>query len=300
VHPVVAALPLEEKGLVLGALLARMAPEEAADRFGGATGERCRAALETLSAENRSGRTAALTALIALVRAPIPAGIERIHPGWLRERLAPESTPVICSVTDGLPAEVRRAAEELLGERGDKVESRAPALGAAGIAELRRVVFAGLVPVSGPAIPPASPVQPLLSLSFAALDEAIELRGAATLGTSLQGAPGTVIARAAAGLGGRRARAVLEAAAKAEPTEAREAARRLVAKAAAERAGAEKTAAEKTAAERTTDADLAWDLGARTLAAALVGEGAAALQAVAQRLSPERGRRWLAYAESHG
>lgn len=280
-HPVVAALPFEEKGLVLGALLARMSPEAASARFGGDTGARCRTALEAIGAEPRAGRAAALAALLALVRAPVPAGLERIHPGWLRERFVSESSAVIRAVTDGMPVEVRRVAHEVLAERAEDPNGPAPTLATAGLAGLRRNLFAGLVPIAGPGHPAASGVHGLLALSFAALEETIELRGAETIGTSLQGAPSTVVARAAAGLGGRQARVVLDAATRPGPIEAREAARRLV--------GA-------TASEKPADANLAWDLGARALAAELAAEGTAALLAVAQRMPPERGRRWLEYA----
>ena len=44
---------------------------------------------------------------------------------------------------------------------------------------------------------------PLMTVSFAALAETIEARGAETLGVSLRGAPPTTVARAAASLGGR-------------------------------------------------------------------------------------------------
>src|SRR5439155_6834618 len=90
VHPAVAALSLEEKGLVLGAALARTAPAALEARVPGATGVRCAAALAALSDETRPARAAALAALTALVREPVPAGIEHIHPDWLRERLERE------------------------------------------------------------------------------------------------------------------------------------------------------------------------------------------------------------------
>ena len=280
-HPLVAALPLEEKGLVLGALLARMPPEDAAARFGDEPGRRCRVALEALSAETRSGRAAALASLLSLVRAPVPAGLERVHPGWLRERMAPESAAVIRAVVDGLPIAVRQVADEILSERGETSKSPAPSLGAAGLTELRRAVFAGLVPMTGPGVTAGSQAQALLALSFAALEETIELRGAEALGVSLQGAPAAVIARAAAGLGGRQARLVLDTAARPGPNDGREDARGLVA---------------ATAAANPADAAMAWDLGARSLAGLLSADGSAAVQAIAQRLSPSRGRRLLAYA----
>jgi hypothetical protein len=124
-----------------------------------------------------------------------------------------------------------------------------------------------------------------MTLSFAALAEAIEERGAETLGVSLRGAPAPVIARAAASLGGRLARTLLDAAARPGPADTREAARQLVARVATER-----------------PVDLAAHLGARALAVALVAEGrdrnegSDVVLAVAQRLPPALGRRLLAFA----
>jgi hypothetical protein len=274
VHPAVAALPFAEKGLVLGALLAHMPPESFAARFPAAA--RGRAAIETLAGEPRAARASTLAELMALVRAPVPAGIERIHSGWLRERLAPESSPVIDAVAQGLPPEVRQIADALLAERAD---GQQVALSAAGATELRRRVFAGLVPVAGPGAPAGPEAAPLMALPLAGVEAAVELRGAATLGVSLRGAPGQVVGRAAANLGDRLATALVEAAAKAGPVEARAAARRLV---------------EGVAAEKPTD--LAAHLGARALAVALGPEGPDAVQAVAQRLAPPLGRRLLAFA----
>jgi hypothetical protein len=299
----VAGLPFEQKGLVLGALLARMPPEAFAARFPGATGRRGQAALESLSSATRTARASTLAELISLVRAPVPAGIERVHPGWLRERLAPESSAVIRAVVAGavgdqgaasdqgapsrrdpLPLEVRRVAEEILTERGETVASST--IPGAGAAELRRRVFTGLVPLAGPGAPAGSEAAPLMTLSFAALLETIEARGADTLGVSLRGAPAPVIARAAANLSGRLARVLLDAAGQSGPPEAREAARRLGARVAAER-----------------PVDLAAHLGARALALALAAErdeGDDAFQAVAQRLPPALGRRLLAFGAEAG
>ena len=278
-HPEVAALPFAQKGLILGALLARMPPEAFAARFPGATGGKGQAALESLGAAPRAARASTLAALISLVRAPVPAGIERVHPGWLRERLAPESSVVVRAVSGGLPPEVRRVAEELLSGRGDASLDGA-ALPEAGLAELRRRVFAGLVPLADAGAPAGPEVTPLLTLSFAALEEAIEMRGATTLGVSLRGAPALLIARAAANLSGRLAPALLDAAAAPGPAEARDAARRLV----------ERVAARKSAG------DLAAELGAWALAGALAAEGSDAVLAVAQRLPPALGCRLLAFA----
>ncbi len=261
-----------------------MPPETFATRFPGPTGRQGQAVLEALVAGPRAARASTLAALISLVRAPVPAGIERLHPGWLRERLVPESSAVIRALQgaggegEDLPAEVRRIAQEILTDRGE-ASSQGVAISAAGAAELRRRVFAGLVPLAEPGAPSGPEAAPLMTLSFAALEEAIEGRGAETLGVSLRGAPPVVVARAAANLGGRLARTLLDAAAQPGPADRREAARRLVARVATER-----------------PSDLAAHLGARALAIALAPEGGDAVQAVAQRLPPALGRRLLAFA----
>jgi hypothetical protein len=276
----VAALPLAQKGLVLGALLARMPPETFGARFPGPAGQQVRAALESLGAGPRGARASTVAELISLVRAPVPAGIERVHPGWLRERLALESSAVIRAVRgaaadrDVLPPEVVRVAQDILTERGEAAPGGA--ISSAGAAELRRRVFAGLVPLAEPGGPTDPQAARLMTISFAALVETIEERGAETLGVSLRGAPPPTVARAAAGLGGRLARPLLDAAAQPGPTEAREAARTLVARVAAEK-----------------PVDLAAHLGARVLAGVLAAED---VPAVAQRLPPALGRRLLAFA----
>jgi hypothetical protein len=280
VHPAVAALPLTEKGLVLGALLARMPPESFASRFAGPAGQRGRAALEALAGESRTTRASTLATLISLCRPPVPGAIDRIHPGWLRERLGPESSAVVRAVTEGLGVEVRRVAEEILRERGESETSTAGApVSPAGADELRRAVFAGLVPLAGPGAPTGPVAGPLLAMSFGALEDALEARGAQLLGVSLRGAPAAVIARAAANLGERLAPAVIDAAAKPGVAAERDAARSL---------------AERVAAEKPTA--LARQLGLRAVAVALRAEGVDAVAAVAQRLPPVLGRALLKLA----
>ena len=232
-------------------------------------------------------RASTLAELIALVRAPVPAGIERVHPGWLRERLAPESSAVIRA-----PAGRRRrpggsAARGRPGRPGDLDRARrglaqGVAISAAGAAELRRRVFAGLVPLAEPGGPTGPVAAPLMTLSFAALVEAIEARGAETLGVSLRGAPPTTVARAAASLGGRLARTLLDAAAQPGPPDTREAARQLVARVADGEAG------------RFGGAPRRPSPGPRARSPG--NENDRRRLAVAQRLPPALGRRLLAFA----
>jgi hypothetical protein len=269
----VAALSMEERGFVLGTLLAGRGEGPAAL----AGGPSCQAALSALAVQPRSLRASAMADLLALLRAPVPAGIERVHPGWLRERLEREPSPVLRAITDELPVEVRRVAAELLVARGEPGNGPPLAHPPGRVIELRRAVFADLVPLTGPAGPAGPEAQRLMELSFAAVEEAIEMRGAATMGASLRGALAPVVAQAAAGLGGRLGRALLSAAREAGPPEERDRARLLVSTAAGE-----------------DWAPLAMRLGLRALAVVLAAEGGDAAAAVGQRLPPPLGRRLIA------
>jgi len=289
VHAAVAALSLEEKGYVLGAALARTPPADVAARVPGAAGARCAAALAVLGEGPRAARAAELAALTALVRAPVPAGIEGVHPDWLRARFEGEPGEVVRAVAADLPAEVRRIAADVLRARGDVAPLGAPSGGktaGAAIAALQRVVFAGLVPLAGPGAPTTPRARELAALAPGDLARAIEARGAEALGRSLRGAPADVVARAAAALGEPLAAIVLDAARRDGDPAAREEARRHVAAASAPSGGS---------GQKTGGAALG--IGVHALGAALADEGGAAIQAVAQRLPPDLGRRLLAAAK---
>jgi hypothetical protein len=288
VHPGVAGLSFEEKGLVLGAALARTPPAEVEARLPGPAGARCAAALAALSDEPRAARASALATLTALVRAAVPAGIERVHSGWLRERLDRESTAVIRAATAGLPDEVRRVAADLLRARDEDARRPAPRtdIGADGVTALQRAIFGGLVPLAGAGAPSTPMARELAALDAADLLRAIETRGAETLGRSLRGAPAGVVARAAASVSPTLAAVVLEASrapAGDGESAARDGARRLVASAGA-----------------AAPAEAVIAIGLLATAAALASEGAAAIMAIAQRLPPELGRRLLAAAGGNG
>src|SRR5262245_39448448 len=285
VHPGVAGLSLEEKGFVLGAALARMPPARAETRLPGPAGARCAAALAALADEPRPARAAAIAALTTLIRAPVPAGIDRIHPDWLRERFERESTAVVRAAAVGLPGEVRRIAADVRRARGEDGRALEPdgSVGAHGVAALQRTVFAGLVPLAGPGGPSTPVARELAALAPADLVRAIETRGAETLGRSLRGAPAGVVASAAAALGSPLAAIVLEASRAEGDADARERARRIVAAA---------------GVPATGTAALA--IGTQAIADALATEGGAAVMAIAQRLPPEAGRRLLAAANGIG
>jgi hypothetical protein len=281
VHPAVAALSLEEKGLVLGAVLARTAPADVAARLPGAGGARCAEAIAALNEEARPARAAAIAALTALVRAPVSAGIERVHPDWLRERLEREPSQVVRAVASGLPPAVRDVAAAVLRARGDdsRLSVRATEADAPGAASLQRVTFAGLVPLAGPGAPATPIARELAALEPDEIAHAIEARGAETLGRSLRGAPAAVVARAAASVGEALAAVVLEAARAESEAAARDRARETVA-----------------AAGVAASGETAVAVGLRALAPLLAEEGEAAVRAVAQRLPIALGRRLLSAA----
>ena len=284
-HPALATLPPEEKGFVLAAALARTPPAEAARRLTGPASARCAAALDALAQADRTVRASAIAELIALARAPVPGGIEGVHPDWLRERLEAEPDAVVRAVTAGLPDVVRGVAAKLVAARGgDPGSSRAdpPRDAAADAADrLLRAVFGGMVPLAGPGGPAGPIARELCALPFAALAADVDRRGAQVLGASLRGAPPAVVARAAAALEPPLARAVIDAAGQDSTPAARDDARRRVA-----------------AVGKRASAEAVRELGARALAAALAGEGPAAVAAVAQRLPATLGRVLLRAAQT--
>jgi hypothetical protein len=258
-------------------LLARRSAAAAEAQLGGEAGARCAAVLAALAAAPRQERVATTAELIALLRAPVPAGIELVHPGWLRERLIGESNAMIRVLTADLPPAVQDVAAEILGARGDEPDGPAPACDEDGLAELRRAAFGGLVPLADPGGPRGT-ARALVGLPPPALAEAISGHGAAVVGTSLRGAPAPLIARAAAAVGDALAPLLLAAAGRMGPPEERDQARAAV-------------------ADRPAGRETCFALGLPALGAWLAGQdGLAAAAAVAQRLPPEAGRRLLAGA----
>jgi hypothetical protein len=265
----VEGLAADERGFVLG--LARASALEADPPLAGPGAERCGvavAALRRLAPEVRCVEEEALAAEIA---APWPAGLSRVHPGWLRRALEGEGGDVIRAVVRDAPIEVRRVAEEILAARA---EPPGNPIDAPAVADLQRAVFALLAPQ-----PPGPPTaRALCELPLVSLLDEIDGRGAEALGRALSGAPDAVVARAAAGTGERWARVVITAAKGTAPLEARAEARALVASA--------------------SGRDAVRAIGLRAVTRELAPEGRAALVAVAQRLPPTVGDALLTCAAS--
>lgn len=248
-----------QAGFVAGAALLGLAPLAARRLLASEEeGGTCARALEGLATLSREDRSRWLAELLEQVNQPIPEGLERVHPGWLREALQAESSPVLRAITAGLPASVREVASEIINARAeDPTRSPADAVDDEALAALRRAVFGGFVP-----LPPGAPAVTLDQLAG---------EGAAVLGRSLHGAPREVVARAAAGVGEPWARAVIAGAA--GPAAAREQARALV------------------ASIRPEDAGLGavYAIGLQALGAQLAAAPEETCLAVAQQLPPALG-----------
>jgi hypothetical protein len=265
---------------VLGAVRAGADPAGVAARLPGLAAARCQAALEALAAGAAGEREEALQALGEALRAPVPAGMGRVHPGWIRRVLDGESTPVIRAAAEQLPPGAREVAAQILAGRDQDQGLSGPGLRPEATAALLRMLFAGLAPMpEGPGDGVPAAAWALCAQPAPLLLETVERLGAVTLGRSLAGAPSAVVARAAAGIGEPFARAVVEAAAAEVTPCARAAARALVAAA----------SAAEVAAQGAARA-----IGLRALAADLGGEDEATRAAVAQRLPPASGEALLA------
>jgi hypothetical protein len=282
VIPAVEALAADERGALLG-LLAGGDPSAGA-RLAGPAGARCRAALEACGRPPAEALAAEEAALAAEIASPLPQGLERVHPGWLRRALERESSALVRAAARGLPAPIVRVADELLRARGESGRGGAAIPEGAGLDALRRQLFGTLAPVpssEGAGLPLA---RGLCALPSDELLERIERRGAETLGTALAGAPGDAVVRAAAGVGEPLARVLIGAVRAGAGPAARAAARQVVASVPPDEAvgGAARA------------------VGLRVVARELAAEGAAAAAAVAQRLAPGVGDALLAFAAAGG
>jgi len=224
--PGISGLPDEVGGLILALALAVPRDGEGAGgeagpwrltvaaRVAGVAGVACRQALAALEALPRAERALAVSRLVQRVTAPVPAGIARVHPSWLRAALEGEAAEVLVALTQGLPERVRAVAREIVEGRGEvwqpSSESAREELPvhdpesqpgqASALDELRRAVFSELVAMPDPAEAHAD-WQRLASSPPAELLAEVARAGAATLGLSLAGAPAAVLARAAAQVG---------------------------------------------------------------------------------------------------
>jgi hypothetical protein len=281
VQPALEGLSGLERGFVVGMALAGGRPA-AATRLAGPGAARCAAALRALGADADQARAAALTALAEVIGPPVPVGIERVHPGWIRRALAGERSPIVRALAAGLAPAVAGVAAEILAARGEDVAAAPPDAPAGVVAALGRAVFGALAPMPPAADGVAPEVRTLCDLAAPALLETIDRRGAVVLGASLAGAPARVLAEAAAGAGEPLGAVVLEAARGDVAPDVRAAARALVA------------AAGRDVAARALGVVRALGLRAIALDLERCGASADGAAAVAQRLPPALGEALLA------
>lgn len=209
-------LTAAERGFVLGATLLGLGLE-AGGRLAGAGGERCGSALRELAGLPRERKAGRLASFARDLGAAYPAGIDGVHPSWLRLALAAEPSDLLPALSAGGPPGLRAAAGDVLAGRSGQGPAPQPVPVTGELAaELRRAIFAALV-----APTPEHP-QGLLRFTGTALIEELRRLGAETLGASLAGAPSDVRARAIAGVGEAYAESVRASAEHADPAARRQ------------------------------------------------------------------------------
>ena len=279
------ALDAGEAGLALDAAIASVTGPEA---------ESCRRALAALAVLPRDQRARRLTQLLGRVSAPVPPGIERVHPGWLRAALEGEASEILLAITAGLPPEVAGVAREIVAARREPPGEEGPApIDAEDVTELRRALFApfAAMPERGAADRPEAPAcWRLATWPLERLLEELARRGAEVLGLSLAGAPPAVVARAAAHAGEPAAGIILEAVRRGASHEERDRARALVSSAAA-------VSSSSSASGAPLAASLA--VGLLALAERWALESSESVRALAQRLPPALGQTLLSAHAAH-
>jgi len=133
-------LHAEERGLLLGlSLLA--AADEILSRLAGDRRPACGKAWQALRALPRSDRAALLATWIVETNAPIPPGMERLHPSWLAEAIASEPVELWPALLSGLPG--ADAVQSLLSQSrpAGAMEKDGEEWPPESVAELQRCVF---------------------------------------------------------------------------------------------------------------------------------------------------------------
>ena len=153
-----ASLDAVERGFVLGALLLGTADDAGVTApLPPPSRERCAAALAALAALPRAERIRLTGAMARDAMAPLPAGIEAVHPEQLAAALAGESTATVSLVARGAPRALRAALLQAGGAEHDPEATgdlmagalEAGALDPSLVTELQR---AALAPIA--ALPP--------------------------------------------------------------------------------------------------------------------------------------------------
>jgi hypothetical protein len=196
----VADLDAAERGFLLG-LMQSAGTVDITAALRNPSRDRCTAAAAAIADLTRAERARLTSLLAAEALAPIPSGIENVHPDTLRRLLETQSTETIHLIAADAPAALRAACVTALAERDDGPlgPETATALPDA-VGELQRAVLAPIV-----AVPPAVPGGPsrrwalrLAAMAPSELRARLTAAGADLLGVSLRGADDTTLKRAAA------------------------------------------------------------------------------------------------------
>jgi len=195
-----ASLDAVERGFVLGALLLGTADQGgAAAALLPPSRERCASALAALRGLPRAERLRLTGAMAREAMAPLPSGLETVHPEQLAAALAGESAATVSLVARAAPQALRAALLQAGGAEHDAEAAPEVVAGALAsgsldpslVAELQR---AALAPIA--ALPPRSEGTParraleLVHLSAPALLAQVAQAGAASLARELAAAEG--------------------------------------------------------------------------------------------------------------
>jgi len=190
------SLSSSEQGFVLGAALLGLRADATAG-LEPRTRARCAEALAALAGLDRNERAAATARMLRALLAPVPRGLETMHPGWIEPRLAGLPTPLLLAVVAGWSRARGELARALVARREESA-MEAAVVGEDALRELRRAVCVGLLP-----LPDDAAMHELVTSGAEALARACAARGATHAGVSLQGAEAAAVAGAmVAGLRG--------------------------------------------------------------------------------------------------
>lgn len=267
----------EERGFVLGAGLLGEGSDLGA-MFSGPAGGRVAAVLAALEALPREERAAALGRIAGDTMFRVPVEIAQVHPSWIEAAFEAEPSDIVLGLLAGLPQDLREIGWTVVRRRHESADVLVPAaIDPEVLPEVQRFVLDGALSLLGEGAGPSAVA--LAGLPLPKLVESLARRGAETLGRSLLGAPGPVLARAMASVGFRWADVVAGAAAQMIEPAARDQARRLIAAAADVQASLPE--------ERLQE------VGALSLHGELAAEGEASVRLVAGRLPMALGARVL-------
>ncbi len=261
----------QERGLLFG--LDRLGASEAGlEVLDEATRAVCAPAWQAWCDASPEEREAARRACAAEIAAPWPAGMEALHPSWIREALLREPADLVPALLAGLPESVIQGAALAQLAVDEAIDPER-------LLDLQRSAFGVLEPLCGQRGGPLA--QELARLEADELLHTVMRWGAWALGRSLFGAEPAIRARALAAVG--------------EPWAAEIAAASVRPLSEAERGRARVLASRAVGPEARTPEERLQAVGLAALYDALSHEGPESVWQVAGRLPAALGRTWLGW-----